>query len=746
MRKILLIIGFVVTAALVEGIAFYFSSRVPAGVEEAGVPVVDKEVTTFDEMMESAANYREERKFGAAYGFIRLAIDNAKLPEQRVEAGYEMGTLLYDDYSNGGDSDLDSASLYLQAAYAGTDDVEQKQKIGEVLLSVLEDAGEKEKFMSYLDRMLAANFSLEHQTELWNRKFSYLMNQPEGWQALNAALADAENIPQQDESWYELIKDIRLKAKEKLLTDDNWFGPYAETQGFANQEIARRDLFDEVRTELSEIYENSEWEKQANTLLRLAKAYVAVDDYDQSHDYLQMFMDMNPTADLSEALILYSHISRIRGDMEKITELAKSIIRRFDFNKYTRNEVLNVVELLEDYGLYDEALDLLEGCFSVSDVLTKDYAQLIHRAAVLEERLGHRTSALEYMRQLTELKADSQFEEAYSELIDLNMKRSDYESVENLIYLFIDRLMPESDHYKNTLFSLFDAKFWLDRPIIEQLFVGSAAIQAAPEDLRTASVELRMAGYIENMKLHDLAISYYNRIGLLNFLQGDNADAASSQNISEQAMLGKARCLKKQEDWSAADHLYRELCNRTKSPMVKSEAAVGWGELALQFNQRKEAERRFNLAYSQLLSEVDQVRYMLGKAKIDGEDKLGDPDQIDDSVRLLDNLPLEEQKQATISFFNETFDYFYDKADDRSMLRLIDIACQNDLADWLPIQSYMLRLYEERFDHENIGGLGTSLRDKDDVAGASIVELAQVADRVERLADTVARYKRKAIQ
>jgi hypothetical protein len=296
------------------------------------------------------------------------------------------------------------------------------------------------------------------------------------------------------------------------------------------------------------------------------------------------------------------------------------------------------------------------------------------------------------------------------------------------------------------LFGLFNAKYWLNSPIIEQLYIGAAAVQAAPEDSRTASVELHMAQYIEDMKLNDLAISYYNRIGLLNFFQTESGAGASTHNIGEQAMLGKARCLKNLEDWAAADHLYRELCNRTKSPLVKSEAAVGWGELALQFNQRKEAERRFDLAYPQMLSEPDRVRYMLGRSLIDGEEQLGDPTRFDESLELLENLPDEERRKGTITFFNDTFDHFHEKGDEKSMLRVIDSACQNDLADWLPIQSYMLRLHEDRFDQEKIVGLGASLRNKDDIAGASILELAQIADRVEKQADWVSRYKRKAIK
>jgi len=730
-----------------RAIAFYFSSRVSSSA--GGVEVVETEEslpepTTFDEMMSLAAEYSEQRRFGPAYGFLRLALDHVETDRQRVDAGYQMGRLLYDDFRHGGASKLDAASLYLQAAFAAAVTVDEKVRVGKTLLEVLQDSGEKTQFLSYLDALLAESLKSADKVELWKRNFEFLIQQDSGWHAMNEALAVAENLPMQNDAWDALINDMQLRSKEELLLNDSWYRAYVETLDLDDSSKAKMKLFEGVRSALGKKYKTADWKNQADILLRLAKVYTAVGNYEKGHDYLQMFMDMEPKENLSDALILFSRISRVRGDMEHAAELAKSLIRRFDFNKYTRDEVLEVVRLLEQHALYDDAMDLLKGCFSATESLNSDYAKLIQRAAVIEERSGHRASALNYMNQLYDLHADNLFDKAFTELINLNLEQSNYEAVENLVHLFIGQVMPTSDDYNNALFALFNAKYWLDSPIIEQLYVGAAAIQSAPEDPRTASVELRMAHYIEDMKLNDLAISYYNRIGLLNFFQAESGDDATIQNVGEQAMLGKARCLKKLEDWAAADHLYREICNRTKSAVVKSEAAIGWGELALQFQQRREAERRFDLAYPQMLSESDKVRYMLGRSLIDGEAELGDPTKIEENLKLLESLPDEERRKATIVYFNDTFDSFSENEDEDAMLRMIDIACQNDLADWLPIQSYMLRLQQDRLDLDKIVGLGDTLKNKDNIAGASIVELAQVTDQVEKLSDWVEQYKRKA--
>jgi hypothetical protein len=444
--------------------------------------------------------------------------------------------------------------------------------------------------------------------------------------------------------------------------------------------------------------------------------------------------------------MLLSRISRVQNEVAYAAELAESLIRRFDFNAHSQEEILHVVELLEEHGLYEDALGLLQGCFSFGDPTGREFGKLIARAAVLAERLGDHDGALNYMNQLQKSDANDAFSMAFSEVINLNITEGNYETVENLILRFIGRLPESSEVYQNSLFSLFEAKYWLDRPVLEQLFVGSAAIQNVPEDPRVGSVELRMARYIEEMKLNDLAVSYYNRIGLLNFFQANEVNAAFNENINEQAMLGKARCLKKQGDWAAADHLFRELCNRTSSPLIKSEAAVGWAELAKRFGQNQEAARRYDLAYVQLLSAPDQVRYTLGRLNLQGDEKFRDPTILEDNLSLFENLPDGERCKALAAYFNDTFDYLYEAGDERAMLRLIDLAYQSDYAEWSPIQSYVLRLYEDRFQTESFEGLGRALREKDEIADASLTELAQVIDKMELLATTVKKHQKKVLE
>lgn len=742
----MIIAGLVLCAVLVQGIVFFLSSRIPVNPEIALLE--DSTISsTFEEMMTHAYTYKEQRRFDLAGEFIRLALDRAQTKNERAWAGYQMGTLLFDDYLNGGDSRLEAAALYLQAAYDEcAPESEWKLESGMALLDALETMGDAEHLKEYLDAMIAQARAPEDIIQLWRRKFDFMVNSEEDWREMNKALAVAEAQPLQSTSWVELMDEMRLRFREKQLLDEDFLDADATIEVGSSPAEYKMKLFAEVRTKLEYIIKNGDAHEQKDALLRLATALASVGNYKEAQAYLLQFIESNPTENLTEALMLLSQISRALDEVTDAAQLAESLIRRFDFNEHTQKEILHVVELLEEHELYKDALKLLEGCFSLIEEADAGVGPLIARAAVLEERLGDHAKAIEYMDQLYEWGADEDFKTAFSALISLNISQSNYEAIESWTHRIMGMLPPESDVYGDALFSLFEAKYWLDRPVLEQLYVGASAIQNMPEDPRVASVQLRMARYIETMNLDDLAVSYFNRIRLLNFFQGDSVNTVFSQNLGEQAMLGKARCLKKLEDWTAADHLYRELCNRTKSPLVKSEAAVGWAELAWRFGQKREALRRYDLAHVQMLSEADQIRYALGRLRLQGDERLRDPVAVEESLSLLRGLPEGERRNATVSFFNETFDYLHTSRDERAMLRLIDLAYQSDFSEWLPIQSYVLRLYEDKFEGEKLAGLGPALREKNAVADNSLADLAQVVDSLGKLSRIVKGHQMKAIK
>ena len=210
-------------------------------------------------------------------------------------------------------------------------------------------------------------------------------------------------------------------------------------------------------------------------------------------------------------------------------------------------------------------------------------------------------------------------------------------------------------------------------------------------------------------------------------------------------MLGKARCLKQREEWERADHLFRDLCRRTVSPLIRSEIAVHWAELSFRFGQRREAERRYGLADPQLLSPALRARYFLGQARLHNEDMAQDGPAIENALAVLADLGDEERGQATIDFFNETFDFLFSQENNRAMSRLIDLAYQSDYADIIPIQSYVLRKLFREVSLEKIGELNAALRQTVLPKEASMLDLAQAVRRIEKLSATVSMHSKRSV-
>ena len=67
MRKLTVILGLVLCSLLLQGVAFYLSSRVPAGAEQ-GLPETPQPETTFEEMLSAAQEFEGLNRFDVAGG------------------------------------------------------------------------------------------------------------------------------------------------------------------------------------------------------------------------------------------------------------------------------------------------------------------------------------------------------------------------------------------------------------------------------------------------------------------------------------------------------------------------------------------------------------------------------------------------------------------------------------------------------------------------------------------------------
>ncbi len=735
MRKALVISGILLSGPLLGGVAFLVGSHATRQSKADAQEWLHKQ---YDEMMAQSILYRTQRRFDEAQWYARQAIDFADTKQMRAAGGYLMGQALYEDWDSGGNVSLEAPLVYLKAARRSSDSPKQRAEIDLLLLETLWAKGEEGEYARSLDLMLAEAIAPEEQITLWRKRFEFLLGPAGSWSAMEAALKEAANSPIDWAEWVDLLADTRLRKNEKLLVDASWFDEMAAAESLADPAAFRKALFAESHAALKNMAE-SMLARRAQAHLRLARILVASGAYDEGLSSLQDFVESKPEEDLTEALELVSTISRNTLDQTVTVPLANTLVRLQDMNVLSQRRVEEMVALLEGMGMLDEALEVVDGRLSLIGRTSRHHAGLLVQKIMLEEQLDHRAKAIEGMVELRDLECNREMGTALSRLIEFNLARSDYASIEEWVQQFASWLPGSSGDRVNAYYALYESKYWLERPLAEQLVVGAAAVQAGPDDPRAQSVELRMAEAIENMRLDALAVSYYNRIGLLNFLQGDEPEDTAFQSVSEQAILGKARCLKKMGDWIAANKLYRGLCQRTQSPMIRSEAAVGWAEIALRDKQFVEARRRFELAHGQMLSPADQVRYMMGMLEMGSSENQYSSAAIETNLEMLGNLPDDEQRTAVIDFFNQAFEYLYQAKDEPTMVRLIDLACQSPFAAWLPIEGYVLRTCEDKVELARIDELKSTLERITDVTDMPMDDLVRVVDRLDGLSKKINR-------
>ena len=734
MNKFAVILGFVLSTPIFSGVAYMIGSQVAA---RSDSEARQESQMIYREMMDEVEMLHSHRRFDDAQMSARVAVDHAVTKQMRAAAGYQVGRMMFEEWRVGGDAPLDAAVAYLTAARNLSGSPRRRADIDLLLLDTLNAMGKTEKYSESIDELLETAVAFDEEIALWQRRFDFLLGEHGDWGRVNAVLEEARGINVDWAEWKDLLADVHLRIDERVFENPEWFAAYMEAHPETDPTVFRNELFVQSRSKLQALSVNADEQMREDAVLRLARLQLAAEEYGSALNTLDQFVEMRPEQGVGEALELLSVImangrSGIQGQ-----PLARSLTHLIDINALSQDGVVHVVDLLEQMQLYPEALGVLKSRLSLIATVSRNQGVLLARSAILQERLGNRGAAVEFMDRLQQMECSSDLGYALCDILEQNLLRGDYVAVEDWAEAYAGKLTIASAYRAEALYALYEAKYWQDRPVADQFFVGAAALGAAPESGEAQSVELRMAHAIEDISLYPLAISYYNRIGLLNFFQGDLTEGSASQNIGEQAVLGKARCLKKLGDWVASNQLYRNLCRRTRSPLVKSEAAVGWAEVALRENQQREALRRYNLVHVQLLSEADQVRYMLGRMQFDPTSHPRETAAMERSIEMLKDLPESEQLDATISFFNESVDYLCRENDEEAMLQLIDLAGRSGFSDSLPIASYILRMFDEVRSGGQIDLLATELHKFDGIAPASIGGLMQDMDRLKRVSDTV---------
>lgn len=122
--------------------------------------------------------------------------------------------------------------------------------------------------------------------------------------------------------------------------------------------------------------------------------------------------------------------------------------------------------------------------------------------------------------------------------------------------------------------------------------IGNA--QKRPQDLRSMKGILMTAQQLEDLKLYDLSLSYYQKLALLGSIHGPQSD--DTQTLSAKGMLGQARVLLTMDRDQEADSILRRINSHKQLASVWSESAPLWAAIAMRQGQSREAYRRWKQA------------------------------------------------------------------------------------------------------------------------------------------------------
>ena len=737
LKKGVAILGSVVGLILASGLMFWLGSS-----DKPGPVARATETSEVEEMLQMAVFEKNHGEYDQSYLLFRQLLELDLPDEVKRDTVYQLGILFADEGFGQGKGGLENAMLYLQSAYeASEDDPPFHVRVGLKMLEVAERLDDRDRVRSLTEQLLALELEGDSLQYLWGQYFDALFDCERPWSELQSAMLKAEGLQVFDAEWLALLDDVRLRIKEKLLTDSAWFSDYSNALGVASSE-QRKKLSVEVYAGLQERLDAADSKGRSLFALRMGKVMAACGDREGAVLKLRYSLEADASSDPVKVLELVVALYG-KGDNDvELRMIAQQMGQGQNLSEMSLDEKLRMVELLSRLQCYETALVVISSDLEGS-VPGVGSDELFSSAVHLAYWMGDDARACKYMDWLVGSGGGRKFDQTLQEIMDLQFSRNEYQQVYDWGLRYLPSVSVGSPYIQDILFNIFDAIYWLDNSTLEKIYVGSAAIQAGMEDKRASAAILRLAECIEDMGLYHLAETYYNRIGLLNFFHDEEKKEEESlidQSIGEQAMLGKGRCLKKNGDWVKSDRLFRELAHRTSSPMVRSEVALNWAEIALHFDQWVEADRRYGLVDHLQLPQALQSRYQLGQSRLHRDELLSGQLLFEDTLALLDGLPDGERRQATVEYFNETFELLWEQKDKGRINDLITLAGQSEFSDFIPIQSYILRLSFLDADVDKIAEISRGLRNATLPEEASMLDLAMAVRQVEQLNTRINEY------
>ncbi len=626
---------------------------------------------------------------GTAVPYLRMALEKARTPEQRMDAGLAMGQALLAQARSQPVPNALVARQYFSAVIDGDARPEARMQAYRGII----DAAALMKDIPLMNRYCLAARQAATNTD---DQAALLQHQLDVYFQIGT-LADIERLMPEIRP---LLRQPELKkmftpwlarVDEEILLRDDWFAEYAAEHSGQDPADLRRELTDRTIAEFKRQLDKGPAENRTDALFRIARLSARAGDYAAAEQYIQRFLDNEPSKHLDETLLILAQIARVEGETRAAEELISTFLKRYRLGAQAAEEFTAVLRQLEEKGSYEAAYDLLKQ-FIVLPAAQDRLPEFLSETARLANRIGRYDEGAVYFNRLLQSRADSQILcDALLRQAEACRARNDLaEAAKWLVYYLVN--FPSDPRRGAALYDLFDIKVRAKSFATDIMLVGAAAVRTDPTNPKAVDTLLIMAGILEKMGLYRLAQVQYNKIGLLNVTA---AGAAHDTPLTRQlaaAMLGNARCLLRMGELVRADHLLRELVNNFDVEPVRSEAAYWWATMALDKGQTAEAARRLGMANPdraapEIAAKVQFETSLLGIAAGASVEEA-----FDLLLRRLAGLPPAQHREFVRRAFGVYFAKLAEQRNVPAMQKLVQTAVAGPYAADLPLRAMYLRL------------------------------------------------------
>jgi tetratricopeptide (TPR) repeat protein len=619
---------------------------------------------------------------------LGLAIDNAPDVESKALAGLQMGWLLLGKAQGRREPHALAAHQYLSAVVELTQDEEKLKKAYMGLVKSSRLIGNVQSAYDAIRGAILLAKDPADEAE-WRLQYLEVCAELGSWPEMNRFLKELEpslasvkgGVPYQV---------MQFTARERLLQNPAWFDEYQRQHSEEPRDKLRTVLLNEA-VELSEkIVKRASPEIRDDCYYRLAMLCYGESQYGMSTDYIQKFLDGEPSVRKPDALLLLTRLSVARGDLDAALKIITVYLKRFGFSESAEYDVAAVIDALEKRNRLEDAYRFTRDVLGIP-VRWNQWPHFYVKAACLANKLGLKEDAAQYHAMLVESSPGEKIlSEAASTLAAISLERNDLLGADKWLVEYLTQHMDSAQTEK--LYDLLDIRIKLNAPLSEILLVGKLAADANPSSPKALAAKMAVAHRMEEVGLSATAEDKYNGTAMLGYMAAEQNLTGTVMTAITDATLGKARCLLAKGDTLKADHLLREVCRLSPRGPIRSEAAYWWATIARGMGQCKEALRRLGLVDPSTIPAELAAGVEFEKSMVDLTAGRKPAVSIKDLFDRLTAAVPKEHSDVVRRAYTSYFDELEKQESAEDMQALLAHAVQSPYTNEIPLKSFALRL------------------------------------------------------